>query len=96
MHCTAANGGTRTSTVRPGTSSASTPRLYRTAARSAARTGGKAAALAASTAARLRRAESALGREPAPRRLAECGPLLVEGGEQPSEVRTARWHGYVG
>ncbi len=43
-----------------------------------------------------RRAECALGRDPAPRRLAERGPLLVEGGEQPSEVRTARWHGYVG
>ena len=49
----AANGGTRTSTVRPGTRCSSRPRLYRTAARSAGRSGGEPAASASVTAARL-------------------------------------------
>src|SRR5215472_8549565 len=52
-HWMAANGGTRTSTVRPGTRSSSRCRLYRTAARSAGRSGGEPAASASVTAARL-------------------------------------------
>jgi hypothetical protein len=52
-HWIAAKGGTRTSTVRPGTRCSSNPRLYRTAARRAGRSGSDPAASAAVTAARL-------------------------------------------
>jgi hypothetical protein len=50
-HWIAANGGTRTSTVRPGTCCSSSPRLYRTAARRAGRSGSDPIASASVTAA---------------------------------------------
>lgn len=50
-HWIAANGGTLTSTVRPGTRSSSRPRLYRTAARKAGRSGCDPAASTSVTAA---------------------------------------------
>ncbi len=81
-HWMAANGGTRTSTVRPGTCCSSSPRLYRTAARSAGRKGSDPASSARVTRGNARRAERSLGRQAGPRRLAERSPLLIDGRQQ--------------
>jgi hypothetical protein len=43
-----------------------------------------------------RRAEHPLGNQAGPRRLAISRSLLVDSGKQPTEVRTARWHGSAG
>jgi hypothetical protein len=39
------------------------------------------------------RAEDSLGRKPRPWRLAERCSLLIQGGKQLAQVRSARWHG---
>ena len=93
MHCTAAYGGTRTSTALPGARSASRPSRKVTAARSAPLPGTSAGVHRRQDGPHRLPAERLGPQRPGPGGLAEGGALLVHGGPQPLDRHRPGWHG---